>query len=211
MAKSKPIKTDLIDYEDVTKTQGSYPSEDDFAFVEKVLGWWDEADSAESDNLESEKSDHAFCYGHQWDAEDIAELKKTQRAALVINKVRPTIQVVGGHERSNRMRVRYMPVEEGDTIKAEIWSEVARIVQESGDIDYHKSDAFGDMLKGGRGFLELRFDYTDNPAGEVRGARVLPWEIRIDPTSNDYDMKDARYLLRAKDVSFEVLLTLWPE
>lgn len=211
MSDTKPIKTDLIDYDDVTKTQGTFPSDDDFAFVEKVLGWWDEADKAESENIKAEKSDHAFCYGHQWDKEDIAELAKTKRAALVINKVRPTIQVVGGHERSNRMRVRYLPVEQGDTMKAEVWSEVARIVQEGGDIDYHKSDAFADMLKGGRGFLELRFDYTNNPDGEVVGSRVLPWEIRIDPTSVDYDLKDARYLLRAKDVSFEVLLTLWPE
>lgn len=208
---SKPIKTDLIDYSDATKTQGTYPISDDLAFVEKVLEWWDTADKAQTDNIVAERSDHAFCYGHQWDTEDIAELKKTARVPLVINKVRPTIQVVGGHERSNRMRVRYLPVEQGDDYKAEIWSEVARIVQENGDIDFHKSDAFADMLKGGRGFLELRFDYGDNPAGDIVGSRVLPWEIRIDPTSNDYDLKDARYVLRAKDVSFEVLLTLWPE
>lgn len=211
MGQTKPIKSESIDYADATKTQGTYPSDDDFAFVEKVLGWWDEADKAQTENIEAEKSDHAFCYGHQWSAEEVAELQETTRVPLVINKTRPTIQVVGGHERSNRMRVRYLPVEQGDSFKAEIWSEVARIVQENGDIDFHKSDAFADMLKGGRGFLELRFEYGDNPVGEIAGSRVMPWEIRIDPTANDYDLKDARYLLRSKDVSFEVLLTLWPE
>src|SRR5574340_607501 len=189
MAKNK---NDLIDYNDSTKTQGTYPSNDDLAFVSRVLGWWDEADKAESANIESEKSDHAFCYGHQWDSETVEELKKTDRVPVVINKTRPTIQVVGGHERSNRMRVRYLPVEQGDAFKAEVWSEVARIVQENGDIDFHKSDAFADMLKGGRGFLELRFCYADNPAGEIVGSRILPWEIRIDPTSSDYDLKDAQ-------------------
>jgi hypothetical protein len=209
--KSKPIESSFIDPGDFTKTQGSYPSDDDLEFVSKVLGWWDEADAAENDNLESEKSDHAFAVGHQWDAVDIAELKKTKRVPLVINKVRPTIQVVGGHERANRMRVRYLPVERSDTFKAEVWSEVARMVQENGDIDFQKSDAFADMLRGGRGFLELRAEFSDNPAGEIVGSRVLPWELRIDPTSNDYYLRDARYLMRAKDVSFEVLLTLWPE
>lgn len=211
MTKTKAIRSTGIESSDSVKTQGVYPSDDDLKFVGKVLDWWDEADKVETDNLTAEKADHAFCYGHQWEQEDVAELAKTGRVPLVINKVRPTIQVVSGHERSNRMRVRYMPVEQGDNFKAEIWSEVARIVQENGDIDFHKSDAFADMAKGGRGFLELRFDYESNPAGEVVGSRVLPWELRIDPTSNDYDLKDARYVLRAKDVSYEVLLTLWPD
>ena len=208
---TKAVNADGIDYTDSTKTQGAYPTSDDLAFISKVQGWWDEADKAETDNIKAEKADHAFTYGHQWEKDDVDELAKTGRVPLVINKVRPTIQVVGGHERSNRMRVRYLPVEQGDSFKADIWSEVARIVQENGDIDFHKSDAFADMLKGGRGFLELRYSYKDNPAGEIVGSRVLPWEIRIDPTSNDYDLADARYLIRAKDVSYEIILTLWPE
>lgn len=40
---------------------------------------------------------------------------------------------------------------------------------------------------------------------------MLPWEVRIDPASNEYDLSDARYFLRAKEVSYEVLLDMWPE
>lgn len=202
---------DSWEYEGKVTTQGAFPSPDDLTFVKKVHDWWKEADEAQGENLKNERADHAFAMGHQWDDETIAELTKTNRAALTINKTLPTIMVVGGHERSNRMRVRYLPVEQGDSFKAEIWSECARMVQEQGDVDFHKSDAFLDMLKGGRGFIELRVDFRDNPAGEIRGARVLPWEVRIDPASSEYDLSDARYFLRAKEVSYEVLLDMWPD
>jgi len=119
---TKAVNADGIDYTDATKTQGAYPTDDDLAFISKVQGWWDEADKAESDNISAEKDDHAFTYGHQWAQDDIDELAKTKRVPLVINKVRPTIQVVGGHKRSNRMRVRYLPVEMGDSFKADTGS-----------------------------------------------------------------------------------------
>jgi hypothetical protein len=198
-------------YDERLSTQGAYPASDDLAFVRKVYDWWHEADESQGQNIVDEKADHAFALGHQWTTEDTKELEKTNRAPLTINKTMPTLMVVGGHERGNRMRVRYLPVEQGDSFKAEIWSECARMVQEQGDIDFHKSDAFMDMLKGGRGFVELRVDFRLNDAGEIRGSRVLPWEVRIDPSSSEYDMGDARYFLRAKEVSYEVLLDQWPD
>lgn len=210
MAQVIPINESLADDVRAT-TQAAFPSVDDDTFVAKVHTWWQEADAIQTENIEAEKKDHRFALGHQWEAKDEAAIKASGRVPLVINKTLPAIMVVSGHERGNRMRVRYLPVEQGDTDKAEVWTEVARVVQEQGELDFVKSEAFLDMLLGGRGFMEVRIDYTGNPQGEIVGQRVSSWELRIDPTSVRYDLGDARYLIRAKQVSYEELLVLWPE
>ena len=196
---------------DAAEVQDTFPSKGPNEFVAKVHDWWQAADQACSEWLQNEQSDHAFALGKQWDQADMDLLKEDGRVPLVINKTLPALLVVSGHERSNRMRVRYLPVEDRDTPTAETWSEVARVVQESGDIDFVKSECFMDSLKGGRGFMELRIDYQVDPKGAIVADRVLPWEIRVDPTSVRRDLSDARYILRAKDVSYEELLVLWPE
>jgi hypothetical protein len=54
-------------------------------------------------------------------------------------------------------------------------------------------------------------DFSNNPKGELVSDRVPPWELRIDPSFQKYDLADARYLVWAKDVSYEELLLFWPE
>ena len=210
MAQVIPLKP--TDEDDLRlTTQGAYPPSDDLSAVKKFQDWWQKADKAQSQNLQNEKNEHAFALGHQWDEKTYEEIKGSGRVPLVINKTLSTINVVSGYERSNRMRVRYLPVEEGDNLKGEIWTEVARVVQEQGDIDFVKSDAFHDMLKGGRGCYELRMDYTKDAAGEIVTDLIKPWELRIDPLSVREDLMDARYVQRAKEVSLEEILLLWPD
>lgn len=193
-------------------TQGAYESSaDDYAFVQKVQKWWDEADKEARNWLEEERKEHAFAMGHQWDDKDYKLLQETGRYPLVLNKTLAHLLVVSGYERTNRMRVKYLPVAPDDVGRAEVWTEVVRDIQEKGDIDWNKSDAFLDMLKGGRGFLHLRISYDDVPSGEVKSTVVPPWEIRIDPTAKSYDLADARYVIWTKQVSLEELLVLWPE
>lgn len=202
----------LADRDDIRlTTQGAYPSPDELAFVRKVQDWWKESDDVQGEWLKEEKGEHDFALGHQWAEEDYNLISKSGRYPLVLNKTLSTLLVVSGHERGNRMRVRYLPVEQGDNATAETWTEVARIVQEQGDIDFNKSEAFFDMLKGGRGFVHLRLCYDSNPAGEIVSDLVPPWELRIDPFCRSYDLNNARWVIWSKDVSLEELLVLWPE
>lgn len=192
-------------------TQATWPESDDYEIVSKVHKWWRHSDQKCATNIQDERNDHAFAAGHQWDESELEILKPTGRVPIVINKTLPTLMVVSGQERGNRMRVRYMPVESQDTLKAEIWTEVARVVQEQSGLDFNRSDSFMDMLKGGRGFTALYLDYGSNPAGDIQSARVMPWEVRIDPTSRDEDLLDSRYFLWSRQVTMEQLLSLWPE
>lgn len=193
-----------------TTTQGTFPSPDDMKFVRKTADWWKEADDS-SKWLKEEQKEHDFSVGHQWDGKDYEAIKKSGRYPLVLNKTLGHLLLVSGHERSNRMRVRYLPVEQSDTESAEIWTEVGRIVQEQGNVDWNKSDAFFSMLKGGRGFVGLRMDYTRNPAGDLLSDCISPWELRIDPTHTEYELDNARYVIWEKQVSLETLILLWPE
>jgi len=128
----------LDGFSDKATTQAAYPPDDDLSFVHKVATWWKDAENA-SGWLAEEKSEHDFVLGHQWDDEDYRKVLESGRYPLVINKTLPTLMVVSGYERMNRLRVRYLPVEQSDSEKAEVWTEVSRIIQEQSDIDFNKS------------------------------------------------------------------------
>lgn len=191
--------------------QGAW-DEEDLEFLSRVHKWKKEAKNVIDDWLQEELREHGYYAGHQWTAEEYDEIKKSGREPLTLNRIQAIVDVVLGQERANRTRVKYLPVDTLDDIgKADIMSEVVRVVQEQSDSDYEKSDAFSDMFQSGRGFVEVRYDTTDDPDGKICVEYLDPQEILYDPLAKKYDLSDARYFIRHKQTSLEEIYLQWPE
>ena len=188
------------------------PSLEDESFVKRVRRWFHEARQARDAWFEDEQLDHRFYHGHQWSASDIKAMEESGRVPLVINRIAPVVNMVAGYERSNRNRIKFLPVDTvADPLKAELLSEVVRIVQEQSDCDYQRSAAFTDAVIGGRGYLEVVLDTTLDPRGEIRIEHIPPEEILVDPTSRRYDLSDARYIIRTQQMTMDSILEAFPE
>ena len=64
----------------------------------------------------------------------------------------------------------------------------------------------------GKAFIEPYIDYTyDLLNGKLQFNVLDGWQIRIDPSSIKYDLSDARYVIKEKNLDKDALLELFPE
>jgi len=205
----------LVDLKKISDTrfmvQGA-SAEKEYGFLKRVRSWVNEAKQARESWFEDEQLDFQFYWGHQWSTADMREIEESGRVPLTLNVCATPVDLVCGQERSNRNRIKYLPVDnQSDILKAELISEVARVIQERGDSDFSRSEAFRDMVIGGRGFNEVIVDTRKNPRGEIRIVYVQPEEMLLDPTAREYDLSDARYIIRTQRMTLESILEAFPD
>lgn len=129
-----------------------------------------------------------FFVGIQWDSNDLALLKASRRPALTINKIISTVSTVLGEQIFNRTDIAFKPRNEGATGEvADALTKVFMQIADNNQLSWVRSDVFCDGVVTGRGFFDVRLDFSDSMRGEVRIEQLNPKNVLIDCDADEYD------------------------
>lgn len=131
-----------------------------------------------------------FYRGEQWDEDDIVALESEGRPALTINTILPTVNTILGEQSSRRADIRFKPRRGGDQQLADTLTKVFMQINDNNKLDWVEQQVFSDgLIMDGRGYFDVRMDFSDHVEGEVRITAKDPLDILIDPDAKEADPK----------------------
>lgn len=164
--------------------------------------------------LERAKTAYNFIKGgkHQWDSADLKLLTDAKKPALTFNKIKPIIRTLSGWQRQNRYDQRVLARRDGVELLAQVYTELLKYFYDMSRADWEISHNYVDGVVTGKGWISLDIDYTRDPLnGDLLLKRENPLMILEDPTSQRYDLSDARYIIRQYWMAKEQIEREFPE
>lgn len=141
------------------------------------LAYLDKADKCE-----------AFYGGEQWDPAVRRRLAAQGKPVLTINKVLATIGgTVEGEQLNNRIEVTFKPSDGGTTEIAHALTKTWMHIAQRNDMHWKESYVATDGFITGRGFYDIRMDFSESLQGNVKVAVLNPRHVVIDPDADSYD------------------------
>ena len=185
---------------------------DDDGKLSKFRKWFKGAVESWQKWREEAQEDFNFVTGKQWTDEELAEFKRQKKPALVINRIRPLINILTGWQKSNRFDISFLPRTGDDIQLAELREGVTKYVMDKCSFEVHESEVFQDCGIGGLGwfFVHYKFDY-ELDKGQASVDRVDPFSVYCDPEAHELDFSDAKFICRARWADKDELIQLFPD
>ena len=180
--------------------------------VGKYRRWFREAVDHSQKWQDEAREDFDFVNGKQWTPSERKNFEESGRPALVINRIKPLINLLSGYQRLNRYDVEFYARTPDDTEIAAVRKGITKYIFDRCDYSTEESAVFLDAVIGGLGWFFVGYKYDDSGEdGEAYVSREDPFGIYIDPESHKADFSDAKYIFRAKWTDKEELKTTYPE
>jgi hypothetical protein len=117
-------------------------------------------------------------------------LEAEGRPALTINTVLPTVNTVLGEQASRRADIQFKPRRGGDSEVAATLTKLYMQIADNNKMDWVEQQVFSDgLIMDGRGYFDVRLDFSDHVEGEIRITSKDPLDVLPDPDAKDYDPK----------------------
>lgn len=131
-----------------------------------------------------------FYEGRQWTEEDLRKLAEEKRPSFTFNKIGSLVRLVLGYYTNNRTDLKFLPAHDGSghLNVAEALGEIAKQIATNNNKQYTDTTVFMDGMLTGRGFYDVRLDFSKNILGEQRVRDKCPFSIGLDPDGSDYDL-----------------------
>lgn len=172
----KTKKIDPAKEEEITRTQ--------WARYERAR------DNGHLDYVEMALKCDEYYQGDQWDLDDQAALEQEGRPALTINTILPTINTILGEQSTRRADIQFKPRRGGDGDIAHTLTKLYMQIADNNKLDWVEQQVFSDgLIMDGRGYFDVRMDFSDHVEGEIRITSKDPLDILIDPDAKDADPK----------------------
>lgn len=153
-----------------------------------------------------------FYRGDQWDAADIARLESQGRPASTINLVLPTINTMVGEFMNQQADIQFKPRRgQASEEVASTLTKLAMHVTDANSYEFVEKDILEDGLITGRGYFDVRIDFSDNVLGEVRIQSLDPREVIPDPTAREYDPATWNEVITTRWMSLDELAVIYGE
>ena len=147
-------------------------------------------DNGHLEYIEMAKKCDAYYQGDQWEIEDVSILDAEGRPALTVNTILPTINTVLGEQSTRRADIQFKPRRGGSEEVADTVNKVYMQIGDNNKLDWVEQQVFSDgLIMDGRGYFDVRIDFSDHVEGEVRITAKDPLDILIDPDAKEYDPK----------------------
>ena len=147
-------------------------------------------DNGHIDYIDLAKKCDAYYQGEQWDNADVNALDAEGRPALTINTILPTVNTVLGEQASRRADIRFKPRRGADQETADTLTKLFLQISDNNKLDWVEQQVFTDgLIMDGRGYFDVRVDFSDNMQGEIRITAKDPLDIILDPDAKEYDPK----------------------
>jgi hypothetical protein len=168
-------------------------------------------DNGHADFVKKADKCNNYFMGIQWDPNDLALLQAQRRPALTINKIISTISNVMGEQIHNRSDISFQPRSGAPVELAETLTKVFRQISDANQLDWKRSDMFCDGIITSRGYMDVRLDFTDSMAGEVRIENINPKNVLVDPDAEDYDPDTWNDVFTTKWMTWQDIAVLYNE
>jgi len=143
-------------------------------------------DNGHLEYIDNAKRCDAFYRGDQWDQSDLAALEAEGRPALTINTILPTVNTVLGEQSTRRADVQFKPRRGGEAEVAHTLTKLYMQIADNNKLDWVEQQVFSDgLILDGRGYFDVRMDFSDHVEGEIRITAKDPLDILIDPDAKD--------------------------
>ena len=147
-------------------------------------------DNGHLDYVEMALKCDEYYQGDQWDLDDQAALEQEGRPALTINTILPTINTILGEQSTRRADIQFKPRRGGDGAIAHTLTKLYMQIADNNKLDWVEQQVFSDgLIMDGRGYFDVRMDFSDHVEGEIRITSKDPLDILIDPDAKDADPK----------------------
>jgi hypothetical protein len=176
-----------------------------------LMDWLQQERDRQSVNRFQMAVDEDFYDGLQWTEEDANELADRYQAALVFNKVKPSINWMLGTEKRTRFDYKILPREENDEQGAEVKTKVFKYLSDCNRLPFERSQVFKEMICAGVGWLEEGIN--TEPGQEIIYAGGESWRnVLHDSMSVKLDFnQDGRYLFRWRWMDVDIAETMFPD
>lgn len=151
----------------------------------------------------------AFYDGNQWTEEEKEILRNRNQPDVVINRIKPKIDSIGGMQIAMPVNMRAYPRGSMDFEKAKHITEALRKVENDSNFDTVENDGFLDQMIDGLGWYETILSFNGLDA-ETRTILVDNGSIFEDPDSVKNDLSDAKDVSKSKWMHLEDAVELWP-
>lgn len=167
-------------------------------------------DNGHLDYIEMAKKCDSYYRGEQWDDYDVAALEAEGRPALTINTILPTVNTVLGEQSTRRADIRFKPRRGGDEDVAHTLTKLYMQIADNNKLDWVEQQVFSDgLIMDGRGYFDVRVDFSDHLEGEVRITAKDPLDIIIDPDAKEYDPKTWNEVFESKWMTLDEIEELY--
>ena len=147
-------------------------------------------DNGHKEYVELAKQCDAYYRGDQWSRDDVSALEAEGRPALTINTVLPTVNTVLGEQASRRADIQFKPRRGGEAEVANTLTKLYMQISDNNKMDWIEQQVFSDgLIMDGRGYFDVRMDFSDHVEGEIRITSKDPLDVLPDPDAKDYDPK----------------------
>lgn len=167
-------------------------------------------DNGHLEYIELAKKCDAYYRGEQWDEADIAALEEEGRPALTINTILPTVNTVLGEQSTRRADVQFKPRRGGEAEVAHTLTKLYMQIADNNKLDWVEQQVFSDgLIMDGRGYFDVRMDFSDHVEGEIQITAKDPLDILIDPDAKDYDPKTWNEIFETKWMTLDEIEELY--
>ena len=129
-----------------------------------------------------------YYQGNQWDQDDVDKLTRQGRPALTVNTILPTVNAFLGEQSSRRVSFRVKPKRASSNELASVMTKIMQHVADENNLHWVESQVFSDgLIMDGRGYYDVRMDFSDNVEGEIRIKALDPLDVLVDPDAKEYD------------------------
>lgn len=203
---------------DINELQYTKTQDGETTFLEtnkrllKFKDWFKDAVEASNEWREEAKEDYEFYNGKQWKKEDRKTLEDHKRPALTVNRIKPLLNVLSGYQRLNRYDIDFKPRTNDDMKQAQLRKGITKYILDESNYNYEESNTFFDGAVCGLGWFEVgyKFDW-ENMDGNAFVRSQSPLSMYVDPESRDRYFRDAKFIIRARWLDKEELITQYPE
>lgn len=175
-----------------------------------LLSWFYLERDKQAENRLQMALDSDFYDNKQWSADDEAEVRSRGQMPLVYNEVAPMIDWLIGTERRTRADWKVLPRTEDDVKIADVKTKTLKYVSDINDVVFHRSRAFGDMVKVGLGWLED--GARDDPTQDALFSKYRDWRtILHDSSAYELDFSDGRYIFDWRWVDEDIAIAKYSD
>jgi hypothetical protein len=151
-----------------------------------------------------------YYQGQQWDADDEAALEAEGRPALTINTILPTVNTILGEQSTRRADIQFKPRRGGEEEVAHTLTKLYMQIADNNKLDWVEQQVFSDgLIMDGRGYFDVRMDFSDHVEGEIRITAKDPLDILIDPDAKDADPKTWNEVFETKWMTLDEIEELY--
>lgn len=162
------------------------------------------------DNRMQQAKDFDYYDNEQWDEDDAEVLRDRGQKPLVFNVISTTIDWITGSEKRARTDFKVLPRKKEGGKAAELKTDAMKYHADACKLEFHRSRAFEEAVKGGIGWMEDQ--WQDDGDGEPVYSRFESWRNMLwDSTATEMDLQDGRYEIRSKWVDLDIALSWFPK